>query len=115
MKSRAHRVFTWLIVALSVVHIAATPAIFSELKSSLAWFVGVGLMGLFLAFLNFIAARHSGDRAITRFCLAANVLGALFAGGNIITDPAPQSYVAALLFIGLALSAPRPSRNASVT
>jgi hypothetical protein len=114
MKPRIHRAFAWLIVALSVVHIAATPAIFSELKSSLAWFVGVGLMGLFLAFLNFIAARHAADRMITRLCLAANVLGIFFACGNIITDPAPQSYIAAGLFIGLALTAPGPARNASI-
>lgn len=111
MRAKAHRAFTWLIVALSAVHIAATPAIFSALKPSMAWFLGVGLMGLFLAFLNFIPARQAGDRVIARFCLAANILGALFACGNIITDPAPQSHVAALRFFGLALTTPRPARE----
>jgi hypothetical protein len=107
MKATAHRIMTWLIVALSVVHIAATPMVFSELKSSVAWFVGVGLMGLFLAGLNFIAARHAGDRYITGMCTAANVLGVVFACGNIVTDPAPQSVLAAALFLGLAVTAPR--------
>jgi hypothetical protein len=109
MKAKAHQIFAWLIVALSVTHIAATPAIFSEIKSSLAWFVGVGLMGLFLAFLNFIAARHAGERLITRLCLAANILGVVFAGGNIVTDPGPTALVAAALFLGLAATAPAPT------
>jgi hypothetical protein len=82
--------------------------IFSEIKSSLAWFVGTGLMGLFLAFLNFIAARHAGDSFITRLCLTANVLGVVFAGGNIVTDPGPTAIVAAALFLGLAVTAPTP-------
>ncbi|MBL8645295.1 MAG: hypothetical protein JNK21_15290 [Rhodospirillaceae bacterium] len=106
MKPKIHRILSWAVVGLSVLHIGAAPAIFSEIKSSLAWFIGVGLMGLFLAFLNFIAARSVNDVLATRLTASANGLAVLFACGNAVTDPVPQTYVVIALFVALALSAP---------
>jgi hypothetical protein len=104
-----------LLIALSVVHIAATPSVFPEIKPSMMWFIGVGLMGLFLAGLNIIAARQVADRFVVRMCLAANLAGVGFAAGNLLTDREPQAFVAATIFLGLALTAPWPRRRSSTT
>ena len=111
MKAKFHRVFIGLIITLSAVHIGAASVIFNEIKPSLAWFIGVGLMGVFLAFLNIIAARLPEDCMATRLCFAANVLAVIFAFGNLVTDRDPTTMVAILFFLGLAVTAPFPAQG----
>ena len=98
MKAKFHRAFIVLIIILSGAHVATAGAISSEIKLSLVWFIGVGLMGLFLAFLNIIAARLLEDRMTTRPCFAANVFADIFAFGNLMTDRDLTTMAAILFF-----------------
>lgn len=75
-----YKTSTFLILALGIVHISATPLFFRGLTESAMWFISGGLMMVFLIFFNFILMKTtSEDRRIRFLCHSANVAGLVFA------------------------------------
>lgn len=89
--TRLHKIAGVLITLGGVGHSLATWAAFDGLTSSALWFLGSGLMLIFLGFLNlasaFSTARQPSLRYLTQ---SANAIGAAFMVPLYWTTRAPQ-------------------------
>ncbi len=47
-----HRIATWLVLAVGVIHTLGTFFFYGGLSEAAIWFAGAGLGGIFVAFLN---------------------------------------------------------------
>ena len=47
-----HRIATWLVLAVGVIHTVGTFFFYGDLSEAAIWFAGAGLGGIFVAFLN---------------------------------------------------------------
>ena len=100
-----HRVSTFLILALGILHISLTPVFFRSFTSGALWFVSGGMMIIFLSFFNFILMSDAGKQRLVRvFTHTANVIGLMFAGAMLTIEsrrarPGPSSWVVLALLV----------------
>jgi len=70
----SYKIVTYLVIIISLIHIGITPIIFDEFTMRVGWFIGVGLMGIFLGFLNISYWRSAGNDSLIKWlCLSANI------------------------------------------
>lgn len=101
----SYKIVTYLIIIMSVIHIGFTPIIFDDLSMRTGWFIGVGLMGIFLGFLNITYLRNAGnDRSVKWLCLSANIIALLYGLLVITVDQDPQGFLMAALLAYLTFS-----------
>lgn len=100
-----YKINTFLILALGIIHVSATPLFFRGLTESAMWFISGGLMMVFISFFNFILMKSaSGERRIRLLCHIANVAGLVFAAvtfaiNSLRTVPEIQFWLVLFLFI----------------
>jgi len=93
-----HKISSWLLVALGVVHTALTPMFYGRLSPGAMWFAGAGLAMIFVGFLNIAFARVAGkDRVIRILCYLANLTTAAFGVLIVVVDNEPQVIFGMLL------------------
>ena len=101
----SYKIVTYLIIIISLIHIGITPIIFDEFTMRVGWFIGVGLMGMFLGFLNISYWRSAGnDTLIKWLCLSANIIALIYIVLVSTIDQDPQSFLMVALFVYLTFS-----------
>lgn len=101
----SYKIVTYLVIIMSLIHIGITPIIFNEFTMRVGWFIGVGLMGIFLGFLNISYWRTSGnDTLIKWLCLSANLITLIYSLLVITVDQDPQGIIVVALFVYLSFS-----------
>jgi len=71
---RIHKIATWLVLAVGVIHTLGTLFFYDSLSEAAIWFAGAGLGGIFVAFLN-IGLWQRGSSSLSRSLTGvANVL-----------------------------------------
>ncbi len=100
-----YKISTFLILALGIVHISATPVFFRSATESAMWFISGGLMMVFISFFNFILMKSaSGERSVRLLCHIANLAGLIFASTTFAINslravPEIQFWLVLFLFI----------------
>lgn len=92
-----HKVSTWVLIGLGILHTALTPLFYSSLTEDALWFAGTGLGFLFLGLFNLAALRMP---AALNLCLTANLIGSVFGILIVVILPAPQAFLALLALFG---------------
>jgi len=101
----SYKIVTYLVIIMSLIHIGITPIIFDEFTMRVGWFIGVGLMGIFLGFLNISYWRTAGnDELIKWLCLSANIIALFYSILVITVDQDPQGFFVVALFVYLTFS-----------
>lgn len=100
----SYKIVTYLIIAVGVVHVSLTPVFFDQFTMKVGWFIGVGLMGIFLGFLNIANWRSNFDLHVRRLCIAANTASIIYGAMNLFVDKDPQGYLVVGLFIYLTIA-----------
>ncbi len=92
-----HRIATWLVLAMGVVHTLGTFFFYGGLSEAAIWFAGAGLGGIFVGFLN-IGLWQRASPSLSRSL--AGVANMLFLGwlavGFAATPGPPQVLVLAI-------------------
>ncbi len=96
-----HRIFTWLVLAIGLVHTAGTFVFFGKLSEAAIWFAGAGLGAIFVAFLNMALWSRGLPARSRRLSAVSNVVFGLWLGAGFAATPAVPSAV--VLGIGLAM------------
>jgi hypothetical protein len=96
-----HKISSWVILALGVVHTLATPIFYSGFTEDALWFAATGLGMVFLGMLNLAVIQNPSPAGFT-LCIIANVLASLLFGTMLplIGLNAPQAYLAVGSFLG---------------
>lgn len=98
MLKAVHKISSWLLVALGVVHTGLTPTFYGRLSAGAMWFAGAGLAMIFVGFLNIVLSRDAGgDRGVRILCYIANLTTLIFGLLIVVVDNEPQ------VIFGLAL------------
>ena len=99
MLKKLHKIGSYLIVALGIVHIVYTTQVYDRFTLGAFWFIGSGIAIVFAGFLNLMFLRFSErDRAAWILCLLGNLISlALFIVGLFIIGE-PQVWFGTLLF-----------------
>ena len=102
---KSYKIVTYVIILLGLIHIGITPVIFDEFTMRVGWFIGVGLMMIFLSFLN-IAYWRTGvnDKFVKKICLTANCIALLYSFLVVTVDKDPQSFLVIALLAYLTFS-----------
>jgi len=101
-----HKISSWLLVALGVVHTALTPMFYGRLSPGALWFAGAGLAMIFVGFLNISFARVAGQDRLTRIlCYVANLTTAAFGILIVVVDNEPQVIFGMLLIALMTITA----------
>lgn len=87
----SYKIATYLIIAAGIIHIALAFFVFDRFAMRVMWFVGVGLMAVFLGFLN-IAHWRTTDPLIRKVCILANCASVVFGALSLGVDRDPQGY-----------------------
>ena len=91
MLKTVHKISSWLLVALGVVHTSLTPMFYGRLSVGAMWFAGAGLAMIFVGFLNIVVSRDAGrDRAVRILCYIANLTTLIFGFLIVVVDSEPQ-------------------------
>ncbi len=86
-----HRVCTYSLITLGVVHTSLTPLFYGRLSPGAMWFAGSGLAMIFVGFLNVAFDRSVGrDRVVRALCYVANLLTLVFGVLIVVVDSEPQ-------------------------
>lgn len=86
-----HKICTYLLIALGVVHAALTPVFYGRLSPGAMWFAGSGLAMIFVGFLNVAFGRVVGrDTVVRALCYASNLLTLVFGVLIVVVDSEPQ-------------------------
>ena len=99
MLKTLHRIVTYLIIALGVLHLLFTLRNYDEFTLGAVWFASAGFAIIFAGFLNVVVTRGGGrDPVIRALCLVTNLLVTLLFGAVIYVLREPQVVVGMLLF-----------------
>ena len=69
-----HKISTWLLLAVGVIHTLGTFLFFDALSEAAIWFAGAGLGGIFVAFLNINLWQRGSPSSSQRLTGVANGL-----------------------------------------
>ncbi|MBA2338972.1 MAG: hypothetical protein H0V88_01130 [Pyrinomonadaceae bacterium] len=98
MSEILHRITSYLLIALGIVHTSLTPVFMSRLSPGAMWFAGAGLAMVVLGFLNVCLRRDAGrDRVVRLLCHVANVVFTMFGGLTAFVINEPQGYFGLVL------------------
>jgi len=98
----AHKIAAYLVIAAGVIHIALTPVFFETFTIRVMWFISMGMMGIFLGFLNVAFWRTEGrDSVVLMLSGISNLIATAFVICYIFIDRDPQNYVVLVLFLFL--------------
>jgi hypothetical protein len=76
---KSHKIVTYLVIAMGLIHITRTPVIFDVIKMRVGWYITSGLMSIFLGFLNILYWRINGDNKLIKWlCLSANITAFIY-------------------------------------
>ncbi len=96
----SYKIFTYLVIIISLIHIGITPLIFDEFTIRVGWFIGAGLMGMFLGFLNISYWRTAGNDSLIKWlCLSANIIALVYSLLVMTVDQDLQGFLVVALFV----------------
>ena len=97
-----YKIATYLVIAVGVIHIAFIPVFFDTFTTRVMWFISMGMMGIFLGFLNVASWRTEGrDSIVLMLSRISNLIATAFVICYIFIDRDPQNYVVLVLFLFL--------------
>lgn len=106
MLKTVHRISTFLLIALGVVHTSLTPVLVGRLSQGAMYFAGAGLAMIFVGFLNVILNGEAGRQATVRaLTYAANLLVLAFGALAVLVIREPQAYFGMLLLVVITATA----------
>ncbi len=97
-----HKVSTWTLIALGVLHTLLTPLFYPGFTIAALWFAGTGLGILFLGLFNLMVLWAPARQALN-LCLSANLIGCVYGILIVILLPEPQAFLALVAFLGAAI------------
>ena len=101
-----HKISSWLLVALGIVHTSLTPMFYGRLSVGAMWFAGSGLAMIFVGFLNVALNRGAGrDRLVRTLCYVANIITAVFGAMIVVVDYEPQVIFGLVLIFLMTITA----------
>ena len=104
MVRKLHRVCTYLLIALGIVHTSLTPVFNKEFSVDAMYFASAGLAMVILGLLNIAMSRNPYDRLTEILCRVANVLFTVFGLLTALAIQEPQAYVGMLLLLTMAIT-----------
>ena len=100
MLNRLHRISTFLIVALGMVHLGFTPYYDDGWTLDALWFAGSGFAIIFAGFLNLIATSEVGKhRLVWALCLTVDLISTALFTAALILLREPQVFVGIFLML----------------
>ena len=105
MLKTIHKISSWLLAALGVVHTALTPMFYGRLSVGSMWFAGSGIAMIAVGFLNIATSRHAGDFLLRILCYVINLLTVVFGILIVTVDNEPQVIFGLLLMITITATA----------
>jgi|GEM_PF-6743285 len=106
-----HRIFTILVLAISVIHTVGTFFFYSGLSEAAIWFAGAGLCGIFVALLNMGLWPSDTSVLSRRLAAAANFLFFFWLAAGVSTSPGPWPVIVAGTGAVMVISASLLSRR----
>jgi hypothetical protein len=101
-----HKIGSWLLVALGVVHTSLTPMFYGRLSVGAMWFAGSGLAMIFVGFLNIALSRGAGSDGLVRIlCHTANLMTSVFGVMIVVVNYEPQVIFGLVLIFLMTLTA----------
>ena len=92
-----HRIATWLVLAVGVIHTLGTFFFYGGLSEAAIWFAGAGLGGIFVAFLNIGLWQRASPSLSRNLAGVANLLFmGWLAAGFAATPGLPQAVILAV-------------------
>jgi hypothetical protein len=82
-----HKVCTFFVMAIGIIHTAATFLLFKKFSESAVWFAGAGLGAIFLAFLNMSLWNQEDSQLRRSLIVIANVLFGVWLILALFTSP----------------------------
>jgi sulfite exporter TauE/SafE len=104
MVRRLHRICTYLLIALGVVHTSLTPVFNKEFSVDAMYFASAGLAMVVIGFLNIAMSRNAGDRLTVILCRIANVLFTVFGLLTALAIREPQAYFGIVLLLTITMT-----------
>ena len=104
MIQKLHRISTYLLIALGVIHTSLTPVFNKRFSESAMYFASAGLAMIVSGFLNIAMSRNSKDRLTVMLCRIANVLFTIFGLLTAYAIREPQAYFGVLLLLTITLT-----------
>lgn len=115
--SRVHTVGTCLLLLGGLVHVALAAVFFDTFTMRVMWYVGQGLMAVFVAFLNLVASRMvrlgTTDLVVRHLTNLANVITLVFVVVYLQVDRDPPGFVMLALIVVVTVGAWRGQREPS--
>lgn len=99
-----HRISTYLLIALGVVHTSLTPVFNKRFSESAMYFASAGLAMIVIGFLNIVMSRNSKDRLTVILCRIANILFTIFGLLTAYAIQEPQAYFGIVLLLTLTVA-----------
>lgn len=91
MITTLHKISSYLLIALGVVHTSLTPVFYGRFSLNALWFAGSGLAMIFIGLLNVALGRILGrDRLMRVLCYVANVVTTIFGVMMVVLNREPQ-------------------------
>lgn len=100
-----HKICTVAVLAIGVIHIAATFVFYSSLSEEAVWFAGAGLAGVFVALLNVGIWQRPTTTLSRGTAAAANFLFFFWLQAGVWADPAPTRVIVAGVGMTMVISA----------
>jgi hypothetical protein len=101
-----HKISSWLLVALGVVHTSLTPMFYGRLSVGAMWFGGSGLAMIFVGFLNIALSRGDGRDGLVRIlCYTANLMTSVFGVMIVVVNYEPQVIFGLVLIFLMTITA----------
>jgi hypothetical protein len=92
-----HRISTWFVLAVGVIHTLSTSFFYDGLSEAAIWFAGAGLVGIFVAFLNIGLSQRASPSLSRNLTGLANLLFiGWLAAGFTATPGLPQGVILAI-------------------
>lgn len=104
MLKTIHKISSWLLVALGVVHTTLTPMFYGRLSVGAMWFAGSGIAMIAVGFLNIAMSRHAADLLVRILCYVINLLTVIFGLLIVTVDSEPQVIFGLLLMVTMTVT-----------
>jgi sulfite exporter TauE/SafE len=104
MVRRLHRISTYLLIALGVVHTSLTAVFNKEFSVDAMYFASAGLAMVVIGFLNIATSRNTDDRLTMILCWVANVLFTIFGTLTALAIREPQAYFGIVLLLTMTVT-----------
>lgn len=99
MLRTAHKILTWLMIALGSLHVLFTFHDYDEFSLRALWFASAGVAIILAGFLNIVLLRDAGkDKVVRLLSILTNIIFALMFSAALYLMRQPQVFFGVALF-----------------